>query len=364
MMPTINQHIVNSRLSVPSIEEERKIYPSVLSARMGKLMISVYRKVGTVLSFLVLILSVSPLPQTAAFQVREFPISISVSYPRDPAPSADGAVYFVAMNSDLVVRMDPTTKSFRSYNLPEGSQPHGIVADRDGNLWITAMGGNRISRLNPKTGDLSSYPIPSPGNGPHTPVLDPQDNLWFTMQRSGKIGKVERRTGKVTEYPIPTRGSGPYGIAVDQGGTVWFAELSGHKVGRLDPATGKITEYAPPTRRSGPRRVAIGPDGTVWFTQYRRGGLGKLDPATGKITEYPPVSGPDSGPYAIAVDGQGRIVYNEISANTVIRFDPRTERFETLALPSANTAIRKMAADAGGRVWFVGSSSKTIGWLE
>lgn len=141
----------------------------------------------------------SSFPQrpAAAVQVREFPIGISVSYPRDPAPSADGAVYFVAMNSDLVVRFDPTSKAFRAYDLHRGSQPHGIIADREGTLRITEMGGNRISRLDPKTGALTSYPIPSPDNGPHTPALDPQGNLWFTMQRSGKIGKVDRRLDRV-----------------------------------------------------------------------------------------------------------------------------------------------------------------------
>lgn len=303
-------------------------------------------------------------PATGAVQVVEFPITIEVSFPRDPAPAPDGSVWFVAMHSDKVVHFDPATKAFKAYALAGGARPHGVVVDGGGEAWITEMGGNRISRLDPATGKLTHYDLQTRGNGPHTPALDPQGNLWFTMQRSGKIGKLDRQTGRITEYPIPTSGSGPYGITLDPKGIVWFAELGASKLGRLDPATGTFTEYDPPTRGSGVRRVAVTPDGSVWFTQYRSGGLGKLDPATGKFTEYPGPSGTEGGPYALAVDGAGRVVYNEIAANTVVRFDPKTERAEVVKLPSPGTAIRKMAADGKGTVWFVGSSSKTIGWIQ
>ncbi len=303
-------------------------------------------------------------PTAGALEVTEFPISVEVSYPRDPAPAPDGAVWFVAMNSDKVLRFDPGTKAFKAYDLSSGANPHGVVVGRDGEVWITEMGGNRISRLTPATGKITHYDLATRRNGPHTPALDAQGNLWFTMQRSGKIGKVDRLSGKVTEYPIPTSGSGPYGITVDKKGLVWFAGLGSSKLGRLDPATGKITEYDPPPRGSGVRRVAVTPDGAVWFTRYNTGGVGKFDPDTGKFTEYPGPSGTDGGPYAIAVDGAGRVLYNEISANTVVRLDPKTEKAEVVKSPSPGTGIRKMATDAQGTVWFVGSSSKTLGFIK
>lgn len=315
--------------------------------------------------FLAVMLAVAVLtPLAAALEVVEFPITVEVSYPRDPAPAPDGAVWLAAMNSDKVIRFDPATKAFRAYDLTSGANPHGVLVDREGEVWITEMGGNRISRLSPATGKIAHYDLATRRNGPHTPALDPQRNLWFTMQRSGKIGKVDRQSGKVTEYPIPTSRSGPYGITVDKAGIVWFAELGGSKLGRLDPATGKITEYDPPTPGSGVRRVAVTADGAVWFTQYNTGGLGRFDPATGKFTAYPGPSGADGGPYAIAVDGAGRVLYNEISANTVVRLDPQTQRSEVVNLPTRGTAIRKMATDPQGTVWYVGSSSKTIGYIK
>ena len=303
-------------------------------------------------------------PAAGALEVTEFPITVEVSFPRDPAPAPDGAVWLVAMNSDKVLRFDPATKAFKAYGLSGGANPHGVLVDREGEVWITEMGGNRISRLSPATGKITHYDLATRRNGPHTPALDAQANLWFTMQRSGKIGKVDRQSGKVTEYPLPASGSGPYGLTVDRKGIVWFAELGAGKLGRLDPATGRITEHDPPTRGSGVRRVAVTPDGTVWFTQYNTGGLGKFDPATGKFAEYPGPSGADGGPYAIAVDGAGRVLYNEISANTVVRLDPQTQRSEVLKLPTRGTAIRKMATDAQGTVWYVGSSAKTIGFIK
>ncbi len=265
---------------------------------------------------------------------------------------------------DARVSADGKRWSDWEVDLASGARPHGIVIDREGDAWITEMGGNQITRLSTATGKYRSYGLDTPGNGPHTPALDSQGNLWFTMQHSGKVGRVDRQSGKITEYRVPTSGSGVYGITVDQKGIVWFAELSAGKLGRLDPATGKITEFEPPTKESGVRRVAVTPDGIVWFTQYQAGGLGRFDPATGQFKEYPGPSGHRGGPYAIAVDGAGRVVYNEIETDMVIRFDPKTEKAEVAKSPTRGTAIRKMATDAQGRVWYVGSSAKTIGYVK
>lgn len=316
---------------------------------------------GMVFASLGVVLSVS---LAGAIEIVEFPITIETSFPRDPAPAPDGSVWFVAMSSHKVIRFDPATKAFKAYDLTNGARPHGVVVDRGGDAWITELGGNRITRLNPATGAFTRYDLQTEGNGPHTPALDAQGNLWFTMQWTGKVGKLDRRSGTITEFRIPTGRSGPYGITVDPKGIVWFAELNASKLGRLDPATGKITEYDPPTKDSGVRRVAVTPDGAVWFTQYNTGGLGRFNPATGEFKEYPGPSGYRGGPYAIAVDGAGRVVYNEISSNTVVRLDPKTEKVEVAKSPTKGTAIRKMAPDAQGNVWFVGSSSKTLGFIK
>ena len=40
--------------------------------------------------------------------------------------------------ANVLGRFDPKTQQFKEYHLPEGSGPHGLIADHDGNVWFTA----------------------------------------------------------------------------------------------------------------------------------------------------------------------------------------------------------------------------------
>ena len=80
----------------------------------------------------------------------------------------------------------------------------------------------------------------------------------------------------------------------------------------------------------------------IWYTDFARSFLGRLDPATGKVTESQSQSGPKSEPYDI-VFTKGALRYNEFFAkpNTIIRFDPQTEKFQTrMTRPTATLCAR------------------------
>src|SRR4030095_16531767 len=102
-------------------------------------------------------------------------------------------------------------------------------------------------------------------------------------------------------------------------------------LGRRDPATGKITEIELP-RGSGPRRVAANADGSIlWWAFYGSNELVKFDPLSQKISKtYKLPGGSGGGAYAVTVDGAGFPWVNEISANTVIRMDPATEKMQVV----------------------------------
>jgi virginiamycin B lyase len=100
-----------------------------------------------------------------------------------------------------------------------------------------------------------------------------------------------------------------------------------------------------------PRRIAITSDDAVWYTDYARGYLGRLDPETGSAREWPPPGGRNSGPYGITAVGD-IIWYSEsgVNPNTLARFDPRTENFETWAIPSGGGVVRNMTATQDGKL--------------
>jgi virginiamycin B lyase len=281
-------------------------------------------------------------------------------FARDPAPGPEGAIYIAVMTGNKIARFDPESKTFREWDLPARAHPHGLLVDADGIVWYTGNGNGSIGRLDPGTGKVTEYKAPS-GGDPHTLVMDDKGTIWFTVQGGGRIGRLDRATGKITEYPTS---GGPYGIAVDRAGMVWFCRMGADSLGRLDPATGAITEL-PMGAGSRPRRMAAAPDGMLWVTLYGNGRLAQVDPAAGRLVkEYALPAGRGGGPYAVTVDGAGRVWANEISADTVAVLEPGAESFRVIRLPSRNVGIRKAIIDARGRYWYMGSHNGRLGVIE
>jgi virginiamycin B lyase len=134
-------------------------------------------------------------------------------------------------------------------------------------------------------------------------------------------------------------------------------------MGKLDPKTGQMSEVDM-GRGSRPRRVATAPDGMLWVALYGNGRMAKLDPRAMKVVKTWPLPAGDAGPYAVTVDGGGMVWVNEINTDTVVRFDPKTERMRVVELPSNNVGIRKMVTDAAGRLWYMGSHNGRLGVVE
>ena len=132
--------------------------------------------------------------------------------------------------------------------------------------------------------------------------------------------------------------------------------MGDNKLGRLDPKTGQMTEISTGPG-SLPRRIAAAPDGMLWVNLYGNGKLAKVDPASAKIVKGSPLPAGDAGPYAVNVDGAGIVWTNEINTDTVVRLNPATEEMRVVKLPSKNVGIRKMAVDASGRLWYMGSQT-------
>ncbi len=75
-------------------------------------------------------------------------------------------------------------------------------------------------------------------------------------------------------------------------------------------------------------------------------------------------AGANGGPYAVTVDGAGRVFANEIETDTVAMLDPKTGPFQVFRLPSKNVGIRKAIVDAQGRYWYMGSHNGRLGVIE
>ncbi|HEU4922693.1 MAG TPA: hypothetical protein VFT23_06445 [Burkholderiales bacterium] len=111
--------------------------------------------------------------------------------------------------------------------------------------------------------------------------------------------------------------------------------------------------------------MAYGADGSIYYTDYPRGMLGRLDPQSGKVTEWPSPGGPKSEPYGI-VFAKGVIWYSESGTrpNTIVRFDPKAETFQTWAIPSGGYIVRKMDVTPDGNPVIATSIVNGVGLVE
>jgi virginiamycin B lyase len=294
-----------------------------------------------------------------AGKVREWPVP-TPQFARDPAPGPDGAIYITVMFGNKIARFDPKSEAFKEWDLPVDARPHGLVVDGQGKVWYTGNGNGTIGRLDPRSGEVTQFRAPS-GGDPHTLVNDGNGTIWFTVQNGGRVGRLDMGSGKITEYPMSGR---PYGLALDRRGNVWVCRMGADKLGKIDPRTGKISEVDTGAG-SAPRRIATAPDGTLWVTLYGNGKLLHFDPTAGRpIKEYPLPGGPQSGPYAVTVDGAGVVWVNEINTDTVVRLEPASDKMRVVKLPSHNVGIRKMIVDASGRLWYMGSHNGRLGVVE
>jgi virginiamycin B lyase len=269
--------------------------------------------------------------------------------PHDPLAAKDGSLWYTGQMANVLGRVDPKTGKVKEYPLKTAhSGPHGLVEDPQGNIWYTGNTGSLIGKLDPKTGEVTEYKTPETGD-PHTILLDKSGILWFTMQNANRIGRLDPKNGEMKLLTPPTEKSRPYGMAFDSKGNLFVVQFGVNKVARVDTKTLEIKEYTLPDAASRPRRVAITGDDMVWYADYSRGYLGKLDPSTGKVTEYPSPSGPKSAPYGIsAINNVLWYSESETEPNTIVRFDPKTEKFQSWAIPGGGNIVRNTDVTKNG----------------
>ena len=307
---------------------------------------------------------VTPGAREPSGKISEWPLP-TPKFGLDPSVAPDGSIYVTERSANKIARFDPATQTFKEWDLPADTNPHGIMPDREGRIWFTGNGNGSLGLLDPASGKVTFFKTPSGGGAPHTLVLGDNGDIWFTGQTGNYVARFERtpdgKTGKITEYKMP---GSPYGLAIDNKGNVWVCRYSADKLGKLDTKTGKITELNLGAGAR-PRHIAAAPDGSLWVTLYGRGKLARIDPAANKVTgEFALPAGRNAGPYSVNVDAAGKVWANEIESDSVVRFDPENGTMRVFNLPSKDVGIRKAVIDAQGRYWYLGSHNGRLGVIE
>jgi len=110
-----------------------------------------------------------------------------------------------------------------------------------------------------------------------------------------------------------------------------------------------VTVLDPPTARAGARRVWSDSAGRPWISEWFGGKVGRYEPDGGQWREWT-LPGNSPQPYAVYVDETDTVWLSDFRANALVWFDPRTEQFGSIPLPSPNAAIRQILGRPG-EVW-------------
>jgi virginiamycin B lyase len=121
------------------------------------------------------------------------------------------------------------------------------------------------------------------------------------------------------------------------------------------------TEYNLPREEMAPHDVMMDKDGIVWFSGFGEQILGRLDPKTGKVTEFPyPKHREDfpTGSLGLRADGAGNLWLGNMYQATIVKFDPKVEKFQFWTLPPERNIdaaqinmVSPQHSDVDGKVW-------------
>lgn len=268
------------------------------------------------------------------------------SRPHDVAVAPDGSVWYTAQRSGSLDRLDVATGEVIQVSLGSGAAPHGVIVGPDGDAWVTDQGLNALVRVDHDTLEVESH-VADVDVSMHTAAFAPNGMLWFTGQ-AGYVGRFDPATGEMDLFE--TGGGGPYGITVTPVGDVYFAALSGSYVGRVDPRTGAIARLDPPTPDQGARRVWTDSTGSIWTSYWNTGHLARYEPELDEWKEWR-LPGDSPQAYAVYVDETDRPWVSDFGdEHALVRFDPATEEFETVPLPTAGGEVRQLLGRPG-EVW-------------
>jgi virginiamycin B lyase len=315
----------------------------------------------------VAVTAVRPMANQVTVNFKEWTVPTPNSHPHDPLAASDGSIWYTGQRANLLGRIDPKTGDIKEFKLktPE-SGPHGLTEDKNGNIWYTGNLKAHIGKLNPKTGEITEYPMPDPAaRDPHTAVFDQKGTLWFTLQGANMIGRFNPSNGDLALRNSPTSQSLPYGIAMSSKGVPFYVEFGANKVASIDPDKMVIREWTLPNAEARPRRLAVDANDVIWYSDYARGYLGRLDPKTGDVKEWASPGGTSSRPYGIAVIN-GDVWYSEsgVMPNTLIRFEPGTERFQVWNIPSGGGVVRNVSVTRDGNLALAESGMNKVALVE
>lgn len=343
-----------------------------------------------------------------AVEITEWEVGHDTAFLHDMVIGDDGNIYSVDWINDKLYSLDPVSNEVLEWAVPTGDlqaggilgnlaergrrylhhtptvAPHSLQVGPEGKLWITLSVGRGLASFDPATETFRTFDHPARVMYPHTLRFDEEGNAWYTVSMTNHLAKFDTREETFSIYELPTRtftqwflaramrlmvwasnalgmkpeavvadpemNPVPYGIDITPDGKVWFTQFNNRRIGFIDPATEVIETFDTPFY--GPRRMRADSQGLLWIPSYNSGQFYRFDHADSSFKEYTVPTGPGDMVYALAIDPRDDSVWLcGTNSDSIIHFDPLSERFDVYQLPTRVSFTRELEVDEQGNVW-------------
>jgi virginiamycin B lyase len=293
-------------------------------------------------------------------EIREYPLADPSAYPNDVALDTLGHLWVTDRARGVILRFDRSSAQVEEISLGDtASVPYGIVAGPAGALWVALSRGGAVARIDPETRQVERFPVPGSA-GPRHLAWDGA-RLWFTLRGEPRYGWLDPSTGETGAFDLPDGARLPYELAAAGDGVLWLTFYRRGELGRIDTASGQLEVR--PVVPGRPHRITAGQDREVWYADLGGGRMVRIA-ADGTLTPYPPDRQLMQA-YGVAVDGCGRVVYNDFRHDRMLILDPVADRRTEVRIPTPGGVARKVVVDAERQwAWFALAETARIGWLR
>ncbi len=170
---------------------------------------------------------------------------------------------------------------------------------------------------------------------------------------------------ELVEYELPAEAAPLYPL-YDGRGSVWISDASAPRLWKFDLDSKEFESFS----FEGMTSVVLTKDneGKIWFNDPPGNQIGFIDPATGEITriglpELEP-AGINNTSTFIQSDGRGNVWTAIGSKDLILKYDQARSTFQEVRLPGEGSMPFALAVDDEGKIWFTGSQSGRIGYID
>ncbi|MDH3695925.1 MAG: lyase [Nitrosopumilus sp.] len=310
--------------------------------------------------------------------VKEFSIPTLCTNPLAVVTDYSGDVWFTQTNTGKLAKFDPITETFTEYDnplWPSGgrSMMWGLDYAPDGNIWYTDESYDSIWKFSTLDEKYERLAYPSEGNSLPQKLRIDGSQIIINDFTGNKLTFLDpNQSGDDVNYlsiPSPVDESVTADFAIDADDNIWYTNwlfqqggilVKFNQNGYLDSVANSGEKFLPlldfieiyplPLELLTPNGAVVGNDGTVWLADTTSSSFFNFDPLTEQFIQYVTadpllstygnqtgiVKTPISRPYWVESDDQGRIVFNEQTANNISVMDPKSQSLVEYHVPSKN----------------------------